>query len=97
MDSGAFLGHALVVKAARTVAAGEIHADFIVCPSGYEALNGGVYSLEAAVVDTVDSFPVIQGEPFFPPTEWAASAKNTGNQSHEFWWYAICAPEGGRP
>ncbi|MDQ3878433.1 MAG: hypothetical protein M3290_08825, partial [Actinomycetota bacterium] len=97
MDSSAFLGSVVVVKGVKTVAAGEVHSDFIECPAGYEALNGGVYSEEAAVVETIDSFPVVVGEPFFPPEKWAASARNIGNSSHEFIWYAVCSPQGGRP
>lgn len=101
LDSNQFLGSdTVVVAASKPVAAGELHTDFVYCPEGYEALSGGVYS-DFLVVQTMDSYPIVNdAAPAVgqsgPADGWDTSAKNVGNQQHDFTWFAVCASSRGK-
>ena len=75
VDTSKLLGRTLTVRASKVEETG-IAVDYVVCPSGYEALGGGAYS-DPTRGWILDSSPAVGGQPAGDGTSGPADSWRT--------------------
>src|SRR5262249_53536981 len=99
VDTSRLLGRTITVRASKLVAGGTAHPDYVVCPSGYEAVGGGAYVSNAFGGHVVDSGPASGGQPLadgsgLAANSWRTTFYNTTANNVLVQWDAVCAKEG---
>jgi hypothetical protein len=104
LKSGQVLGSTItVVPPDASVAAGSFALQQVDCPSGYQALSGGVEVGNVTTVVVADSYPLIAGSPVLlgrpagtdaAASGWHVAVKNTGSVAEPFKAVVICAASG---
>jgi hypothetical protein len=105
-DTSKLLGRTVTVTASRAITTG-FHYDFVLCPSGYEAVGGGAYQdnyravgsatppiflLASGPTNSTGSF--LADGPGGPPAGWGALIVRSAGPADTIHWSAVCAKEG---
>jgi hypothetical protein len=106
-DTSKLLGRTVTVTASRAVTTGARY-DFVLCPSGYEAVGGGAYqdnyrSVGGAVPPvfllasgpTTSAGSFVADGPDGPAAGWGAMIVRASGPADTIHWSAVCAKEGG--
>lgn len=96
VDTSKFLGRTLTVRASKVEETG-IAVDYVVCPSGYEALGGGADS-DPTKGWILDSSPAVGGQPVGdgtsgPANSWRTTVYVLTRELVQ--WAVVCAKAGG--
>jgi hypothetical protein len=101
VDTTKLLGRTVIVSASRPLAASTVDNDFVLCPSGYEAVSGGAWPAGGTADFHVTwSYPLVNraapGDSLSGPaaTGWLTDVSNPGPTMVTVHWYAVCAKEG---
>jgi hypothetical protein len=106
-DTSKLLGRTVTVTASRAVTTGARY-DFVLCPTGYEAVGGGAYQdnyravggsgpppvflLASGPTNSAGSF--LPDGPGGPPAGWGAMIVRASGPADTIHWSAVCAKEG---
>jgi len=101
VDTTKLLGRTVIVSASRNLAAGVTDNDFVLCPSGYEAVSGGAWPAGGTADFHVTwSYPLVNraapADSLSGPaaTGWLTDVSNPGATPVTVHWYAVCAKAG---
>jgi len=104
VDTSKLLGRTLVVTGSRSIASGTRRTDFVVCPSGYEAVGGGAWggpydNSDGSVVVIWSAPRVASGAPADSTSGpaaigWTTTVFNVSGVSEFVHWSAVCAKVG---